>query len=192
MFSAVSFMTYVIVTAFTPGPNNLLAMSKAGRDGLRRTLPFNFGVLIGILAVMSLCAAFSGALIALVPRLALWMKLPGAAYMLYLAYQSFAGKPGTEEREGRAGFVSGMLLQFVNPKLYLYGITTMSVYVAPYFSGLPVMAGFVCLLALIPFASTVLWAAFGTAFRRVLIGHARVVNVVMGLLLVYCAVSLFL
>ena len=40
--------------------------------------------------------------------------------------------------------------------------------------------------------STNCWAAFGAAFSRALRKHERVVNTVMGLLLVYCAVALYL
>ena len=39
---------------------------------------------------------------------------------------------------------------------------------------------------------TLCWSAFGSAFKWLFSKHARVVNLVMALLLVYCAVSLFL
>ena len=48
------------------------------------------------------------------------------------------------------------------------------------------------LLSGIGFLSTLSWTAFGSAFRRLFTEHARPVNTVMALLLVYCAVSLFL
>ena len=51
---------------------------------------------------------------------------------------------------------------------------------------------FALLLAFIGFAFTLAWAAFGSVFRLLFSRHARVVNTIMALLLVYCAVSLFL
>ncbi|MBP5212171.1 MAG: hypothetical protein J6Z30_04870 [Pyramidobacter sp.] len=50
--------------------------------------------------------------------------------------------------------------------------------------------GFV--MATVAWISTNCWAAFGAVFSRVLRRHERVVNTVMGLLLVWCAVALYL
>ena len=42
------------------------------------------------------------------------------------------------------------------------------------------------------FVLTLCWSAFGSVFRRLFSQHAKTINTVMALLLVYCAVSLFL
>ena len=52
MFSWLDFLSYAIVTAVTPGPNNLMSMSNAGRLGFRRSFPFNLGIWAGFSAVM--------------------------------------------------------------------------------------------------------------------------------------------
>ena len=44
MFSWINFLSYAVVTAVTPGPNNLMSLSNAGRLGFRRALPFNLGI----------------------------------------------------------------------------------------------------------------------------------------------------
>lgn len=72
-------------------------------------------------------------------------------------------------------------------------IMSMEAYILPYYSGRPVILFlFALLLAFIGFVFTLAWAAFGSVFRRLFSRHARVVNTIMALLLVYCAVSLFL
>ena len=43
MFPWYAFLTYAVITAATPGPNNIMSMSNAGRLGFRRALPFNLG-----------------------------------------------------------------------------------------------------------------------------------------------------
>lgn len=69
----------------------------------------------------------------------------------------------------------------------------MEAYILPHFQGQPlILGGFALLLALIGFVFTLVWSAFGAAFQRLFSRHARAVNTVMALLLVYCAVSLFL
>ena len=86
-----------------------------------------------------------------------------------------------------------MLLQFVNPKIYLYGIMSMEAYILPWYHGHPVaLLGFALLLTFIGFAFTLCWSAFGAAFQQFFSRRARLVNWVMALLLVYCALSLFL
>ena len=193
MFPWYSFLTYAVITAATPGPNNIMSMSNAGRLGFRRALPFNLGIWVGFTLVMALCTVFCTALSALIPAIRLPMLVLGAAYMLYLAWGTFRSSDVIQEDHAREGFRSGLLLQFINPKIYLYGIMSMEAYILPYYSGQPaVLLFFALLLAFIGFVFTLAWAAFGSVFRLLFSRHARTVNTIMALLLVYCAVSLFL
>ena len=193
MFPWYAFLTYAVITAATPGPNNIMSMSNAGRLGFRRALPFNLGIWVGFTLVMALCTLFCTALSALIPAIRLPMLVLGAAYMLYLAWGTFRSSDVIQEDHAREGFRSGLLLQFINPKIYLYGIMSMEAYILPYYSGQPaVLLFFALLLAFIGFVFTLAWAAFGSVFRLLFSRHARVVNTIMALLLVYCAVSLFL
>ena len=193
MFPWYSFLTYAVITAATPGPNNIMSMSNAGRLGFRRALPFNLGIWVGFTLVMALCTLFCTALSALIPAIRLPMLVLGAAYMLYLAWGTFRSSDVIQEDHAREGFRSGLLLQFINPKIYLYGIMSMEAYILPYYSGQPaVLLFFALLLAFIGFVFTLAWAVFGSVFRLLFSRHARAVNTIMALLLVYCAVSLFL
>ena len=45
MFPWFSFLTYAVVTAMTPGPNNIMSMSNAGRKGFQKALPSAFFIL---------------------------------------------------------------------------------------------------------------------------------------------------
>ena len=193
MFPWYSFLTYAVITAATPGPNNIMSMSNAGRLGFRRALPFNLGIWVGFTIVMVLCTLFCTALSALIPAIRLPMLVLGAAYMLYLAWGTFRSSDVIQEDHAREGFRSGLLLQFINPKIYLYGVMSMEAYILPYYSGQPaVLLFFALLLAFIGFVFTLAWAVFGSVFRLLFSRHARVVNTIMALLLVCCAVSLFL
>lgn len=84
-----------------------------------------------------------------------------------------------------------MTLQFLNPKAILYGLTAASTFIVPYCHSAPVLVGFAAALALVSLASTSLWAAFGSVFQRFMAENHQLVGYVMGALLVYCAVSLF-
>ena len=188
-----AFLTYSVVTAATPGPNNIMSMSNGNRLGFRGALPFNFGIWAGFTIVMVACTLFCTALSTLIPTIRLPMMILGAAYMLYLAWGTFRSSDVIQEDHSREGFLSGLLLQFINPKIYLYGILSMEAYVLPYYEDRPVILFlFALLLAFIGFVFTLCWSAFGLVFRRLFSQYARIVNTIMALLLVYCAVSLFL
>ena len=164
MFSWLNFLSYAVVTAVTPGPNNLMSMSNAGRLGFRRAFPFNLGIWAGFSVVMLLCTFFCGALSDLIPRIKTPMLVVGAAYMLYLAYKTFKSPPVTEDgsQQVKGSFGSGFALQFA------------------------------LLLAFIGFVFTLCWSLFGSAFKLLFSKYARATNTIMALLLVYCAISLFL
>ena len=43
MFPWFSFLTYAVVTAVTPGPNNIMSMSNGSRNGFRGRCPLIWG-----------------------------------------------------------------------------------------------------------------------------------------------------
>ncbi len=193
MFQWLPFLTYAVATAITPGPNNIMSMSNGSRYGFRGAFPFNLGIWAGFSVVMLLCTLCCSLLSTFIPMIKTPMLIVGAAYMLYLAWGTFRSGTEIEDDFSRSGFLSGMLLQFINPKIYIYCIMSMEAYILPYYNGnVPALFGFAMLLAFIGFAFTVCWSAFGSLFRRLFSTHARVVNTIMALLLVYCAASLFL
>jgi len=193
MFPWLSFLTYALINAITPGPNTMTSLSNGSRLGFRRTLPFSFGIWVGFSIVMVLCTILCSVLTALIPRIKTPMLILGALYILRLAWHLWRSDPVSEAEAGRSGFLSGFFLQFVNPKIYIYGIVSMEAYVLPVYHGqlLPLLF-FALLLAFIGFACNLLWSGFGSALRQLFSAHAKMMSTVMALLLVWCAVSLFL
>lgn len=193
MFSWISFLTYALITAITPGPNNIMSMSNASRLGFKRAIPFNLGIWAGFTIVMIICTLFCTLLSSLIPKVKLPMLIIGAVYMLYLAWKTFKSSSKIEENHSKSGFLSGFALQFINPKIYIYCIVSMEAYILPHYSDEPlILIGFALLLAAIGFVCTVCWSAFGSLFKLLFSKYAKITNTVMALLLVYCAVSLFL
>ena len=121
------------------------------------------------------------------------MLVIGAAYMLYLAWKTFRSSSNLEETNHNSGFFSGLLLQFINPKIHIYCIVSMEAYILPYYQGQwGILVFFALLLAWIGFVFTLCWALFGSVFQLLFSKYYKVTNTVMSLLLVYCAISLFL
>lgn len=188
-FSA--FFSYVFLTAFTPGPNNFMAMTNSAREGLRRGFIFCVGILFGFLIDMTLCALFTTMLFQYIPAVAPIMKWIGASYILFLAYVIFRDKPSAKKKKqylNPSSMLTGMVMQFINIKVIFYGITALSVFVLPHSQSLFSIIATVIVLSLIGFAGTCCWAIFGSLFQKVFVTHKKLTNAVMALLLIYCAV----
>lgn len=189
-----AFLSYVLVTTFTPGPNNIMSMSNAARYGFRKSISFNFGVTAGFFVLISLCSLFSFSLVTMIPAFKPFLSYIGAAYILWLAWKTFTDKPHEKEtvEKGQTNtFMSGFLLQFVNPKAILYGLTTTSVFIIPYYDSVLILGIFSLLLALTAFVATSSWSLFGSVFQKAMTQNYKLINSIMALLLVYCAISLF-
>ena len=192
MFNATAFFSYIFLSAFTPGPNNLMAMSNASRFGFRGGFRFCLGVFGGFGIVMTLCAVFTALLHNLIPVIAPYMRALGAAYLVYLAWSVYRDKGAAGEGAGGTGsFLTGVAMQFVNVKVILYGITAISSFILPYDGSAASLALFVAILSLVGFAGTCCWALFGSAFQKMFTAHRKGLNAVMALLLLYCAVSVY-
>ena len=192
MFPWFSFFSYVLIMAYTPGPNNIMSMNNAKNVGFRNGIVFNFGILTGFFIVMLLCLLFSKMLYTVVPRIELTMKILGASYMLYLIIKIIFPSEKHKIKNNSGSFFAGALLQLINPKIILYGITTMSSYIFPYYQDIVILVAFAFLLAFVGFTATICWALFGSIVSIVFKKHEKIISIVMVILLLYCAVSLFL
>ena len=194
MLNWVAFITYVLVTSITPGPNNIMAMSNATRFGLRKSLNFNLGVCVGFTLIILLCTYLSLALESILPRFRLVMSAVGAAYMLYLAAKLVLSTNGASAGRDEAlnSFWAGLGLQFLNPKGIMYALTVAANFLLPYTHSQVMLLVFAVLLGFVGFLTTTCWSLFGVVFQRLLASYLQPFNAAMGLLLVYSAVSLFL
>ena len=193
VFQLADFLIYCFITAYTPGANNLLSMNYAAKYGFRNSFVFNLGITAGFLVIMVLCTAFTSAINALIPKARIILQILGAAYMLYLAWKIYRSSSSHDlDSSHRPTFVSGMLLQFVNFKIYIYAITAMSLYIMPVYDSIWMLVIFVLILTLIGASGSFVWAFFGTLLCDFVSKHEKTVNTIMALLLVYCAVALFI
>ncbi len=188
-----SLLTYIIVVTFTPGPNNIMAMSNGIRNGYKKTLPFLLGSVSGFLIVMLFAGFLNIALASLIPASEKWLKILSAIYMLYLAYHVARSGPIEDgDGENRADtWLFGFSMQFLNFKGILYAISVFSLFVND-FSREPLhILLFAIFLVLVSFTSTSSWAIGGNLFRNVARKHYKVINYLLGALLVYTALASF-
>ncbi|HHU13494.1 MAG TPA: LysE family transporter [Clostridiaceae bacterium] len=189
-----AFLSYVFLTLYTPGPNTIMSMTNAAKYGFRKSFPFTLGVFLGFFTMMLASAAFSSLLYRVIPAIKPVMLVIGAAYIMWLAWKVWRDKPRTSKRGPveTNTFASGLLLQFVNVKVMLFGITAMSSFVRPHFENPLILAAFALFTTFVGFSANISWGLFGAAFERLFKRHGRVLHGVMALLLVYTAVTMLL
>lgn len=184
----ISFFSYTVVTALSPGPNNILALSVSGKIGIKQGRNILLGIYVGFLCIMVLCGAFSEALLVIIPYVMIYMKYIGAAYTLWLEYHVAISSP---EKVGSPivdqSFWKGFFLQFVNFKIILWGITAFTSFVLPYYNTPLAIIGFILLLMLIGDGATHIWAIAGVSLSSFLKENWRVTNISVSILLLICA-----
>ena len=134
-----NFLIYCVINAFTPGPGNILALNTVTNYGYKKGKPLFFGIFAGYYVVQILCAIFVYGVNTLLPNVMEVMKYIGAAYILWLAIHIAFSKPSTENAEQSASFLKGFMLQFVNVKIYMFGVTALTGYVVGYMSSFPAL-----------------------------------------------------
>lgn len=189
-----AFLSFTLLTAFTPGPNNILAMSNTSKHGLKKSIGLIQGIFIGFLSVMILCSFFSVVLVNIIPRIKPVMTYIGVAYILWLAWHVVKSKSESNEEsiEKVDSFITGFILQFVNVKIILYGITAISTFIMPFYSSFFSIGAFTLLITVFGCSGVFTWAIFGAAFQRFFDRYRIIVNVIMALLLVYSAITLII
>ncbi|MEH6935981.1 LysE family translocator [Bacillus sp. JJ783] len=189
-----SFLLFVFVSSFTPGPNNFLAMTYAKQYGLKRSITFCLGVAFGFFIITSLCSFFNIVLINILPLIEFPLKILGVAYMLYLAFKILTSKGNTDtnEKSNKNLFLVGIMLQFVNPKGILFGLTVVSTFILPYYHSYSGYLFFSLFLGIVGLMSTFSWCLFGSMFQKLLLKHNRMFNIIMAVLLVFSAISIII
>ncbi len=181
-----NFFIYSVINAFTPGPGNILALNTVTNYGYKKGRPLYWGIFAGYYVVQVICAVFVFGVSTFLPDLLGIMKYIGAAYILWLAVHIALSKPTTGTVEKSASFLKGFLLQFVNVKIYLFGITALTGYVTEYSASLWVLLLFGIIIATIGTIATLTWIGMGVLIQRAYQKYYRVINIILALTLSEC------
>ncbi|MDH3576034.1 MAG: LysE family transporter [Desulfobacterales bacterium] len=186
-------VSFVMVTTFTPGPNNISSASMGVLYGYRDAIKYLTGITVGFFFIMLLCAYVSSTLLKFMPSAEPVLRIIGAAYILWLAIGTArASYTFNSTDQSPMSFKKGFFLQALNPKVAVYGLTLYSTFLSSVADNLLVLTVFALLFALTAFCATSTWAIGGATIRKHL-HQPRVrvlVNTVLALLLVYTAIDL--
>ena len=181
-----NFLIYCVINAFTPGPGNILALNIVTNYGYKKGKTLFFGIFVGYYIVQILCAIFVYGVNSLLPNVMEVTKYIGAAYILWLAIHIAFSKKTSENTEQSASFLKGFMLQFVNVKIYMFGVTALTGYVVGYMSSFPALLFFELVIATIGTIATCTWIGLGVLIQKFYLRHFRVINIILALTLLEC------
>ncbi|WP_417598259.1 LysE family translocator [Oceanospirillum sp.] len=162
---------FVLSTAGTPGPNNIILTATGARFGFRKSLPGVYGIIFGTASQIVMVAAGLGILFQQWPVLHTLLKMAGGTYLVWLAWKilrSPVQEMSAEEGQEPVGFIQMALFQYLNPKAWVMNLSMVSAFS---------VAGEVywqSIMLIILVAFTVMnmtqnaWAGFGSAIGRLL------------------------
>lgn len=141
-----------IILAITPGPDMTLFVGRALSEGTRSGIACMAGAMTGLLVHTVLVAAGLSALIVAAPTAFLLLKLAGALYLLWLAWQALrkgsAFSPDVAPRSPRPwlhNWLTGVSIDLLNPKVVLFFLTFLPQFVSasdPHAPGKLIFFGF--------------------------------------------------
>ncbi|MFN3748802.1 MAG: LysE family translocator [Sphingorhabdus sp.] len=127
------FLLTAILIELTPGPNMAWLTLTGASVGKRAALFATAGIGLG-LAIVGFLAAFGLAELAQAsPELFAILRYGGAAYLLWLAWQAWAGSGDVSPEHAHNGnarwFRHGLMLNLLNPKAALFFVAILPNYV---------------------------------------------------------------
>ena len=157
----------VAVLTGAPVPNNLRLITSGANAGFRRSLSHIFGIAIGC-QVMLLCVALGlGPLLTRFPQAVLALRVGGALYLLYLAWQLVRTRQlDTSTQTAKPlTFIQATLFQWVNPKAWMMILTGTATFTRPgdFTVSVAIVAGTFLIVGL-PLISS--WNLFGAVLKN--------------------------
>ncbi|MFJ5770443.1 LysE family translocator [Psychrobacillus sp. NPDC093180] len=187
-----SFLLYCFIVTFTPGPTNIVILSTVHNYGFKKAMEYTYGATIAFGLLLGISAMLNTVLVTFIPKILIGMQMIGTIYMLYLAYQIYKMDSSDPSDKKTGTFISGFLMQFLNPKVVLFTLTVIPSFVLPYYSDTQAVTINVIVIMIIGFLAFTTWVLFGALFRQFLQKHKKIVNVIMALSLVYATIMIWI
>jgi len=155
-----------------PGPNNLLSISNATRYGYRASCIAGLGRLLAFAVMIALASAGLAVVLQTSERVFYAIKIAGAAYLFYLAYQLWNAKPEPDDAaySAKASLLALARQEFLvaagNPKAILIFTAFLPQFVDPTMAIAPQFALLGLLFLLLEWIAIGLYACLGLHMRR--------------------------
>ena len=163
----VSIALFWFVTAYTPGPNNVVASYSGFNFGIIKTLPHIFGVTLGFTSLVLFLTIGLINVFKLFPIIQVVMKYLGTLFLIYLAYKIATSNTSDDtKKENPVKFIQTFFFQYLNPKGVTVAIIVVSTYVELGDNYINYATQVVLLALLFSFTSITLWTFIGKFLRK--------------------------
>ena len=176
------FVAFAVPLVWSPGPVNILLAGLGANHGIRKNMPFVFGLICSATLISVICLL--GFQVVLQNQIVYQgLIIAGSLYIMYLAIKLYRLRPSAVETNAVAHrFHDGLLVTLLNPKFYAMVTAIFAQFVE---SGVKnaaiVLLGFILILLIAHIA----WLAVGATLKETAKNPARlhVLNKITGVLL---------
>ncbi|MGO4307520.1 LysE family translocator [Cupriavidus sp. RAF12] len=175
------FLGIAILLGLAPGPDNIFVLLQSAMHGTRAGLTVVLGLCTGLLVHTAVVAVGLAALLAASVVAFTVLKIAGALYLVYLAWQAFRApvgelpKAGEGVKPGKHMYWRGVVMNLTNPKVVIFFLAFLPQFVTPERGHVALqlmVLGFVFILATLLVFGAIAW--FSGVFGRILMRSARV------------------
>ena len=163
----VSIALFWFVTAYTPGPNNVVASYSGFNFGIIKTIPHILGVTLGFTSLVLFLTIGLINVFKLFPIIQVIMKYLGTIFLVYLAYKIATSNTSDEtKKDNPVKFIETFFFQYLNPKGVTVAIIVVSTYVELGENYINYATQVVFLALLFSSTSITLWTFIGKFLRK--------------------------
>ena len=162
-----SISLFWFVTAYTPGPNNVVASYSGFNFGIKKTIPHILGVTLGFTSLVIFLSIGLINVFKLFPIIQTVIRYLGTLFLIYLAYKiAFSTISNETQKENPVKFIETFLFQYLNPKGVTVAIIVVSTYVELGVNYINYATQIVVLAFLFSITSITLWTFVGKFLRK--------------------------
>ena len=162
-----SISLFWFVTAYTPGPNNVVASYSGFNFGVKKTIPHILGVTLGFTSLVIFLSVGLINIFKLFPLIQIIIKYLGTLFLIYLANKiAFSKTSDDTTKENPVKFIETFLFQYLNPKGVTVAIIVVSTYVELGENYLNYATQVILLAFLFSITSITLWTLIGKFLRK--------------------------
>ena len=162
-----SIALFWFVTAYTPGPNNVVASYSGFNFGITKAIPHILGVTLGFTSLVIFLTIGLINVFKLFPIIQIIIKYLGTIFLIYLAYKiASSSNSDKTKKENPVKFIETFLFQYLNPKGVMVAIIVVSTYVELGENYMNYATQVVLLAFLFSSTSITLWTFVGKFLRK--------------------------
>jgi threonine/homoserine/homoserine lactone efflux protein len=132
-----AFFVAALLLALSPGPDNIFVLAQSALRGAAAGLAVTLGLCTGLIVHTAAVALGVAAILKTSATAFLALKLAGAGYLLYLAFEAFRARPETLRASGDVGrtrwqfYRRGIVMNVANPKVSIFFLAFLPQFASP-------------------------------------------------------------